>query len=148
MPQTIKRGLLRLLVASLCIALCDSFGTSQDQHEGFWMMLQTVQDIVAGKNLEQATRAISPEATLVWGSRMENLRSVVSGEVATCSLADTSYRGIAVQGRTNSSEDMGFIVLKTVKADTTVVRYHTVVFLKDSAGDYKISTWHAGDGRQ
>jgi len=53
-----------------------------------------------------------------------------------------------VQGRTNSSEDMGFIVLKTVKSDTTVVRYHTVVFLKDSSGDYKISTWHAGDGRQ
>ena len=112
------------------------------------MMLQTVQDIVAGKNLEQATRAISPGATLVCGSRMENLRSVVAGENATCTLADTSYHGIAVQGRTNASEDMGFIVLKTVKADTTVVRYHTVVFLKDSAGDYRISTWHAGDGRK
>jgi hypothetical protein len=148
MPPTIKRGLLRLLVAGLCIALCDSSVRSQDQHEGFWKMLQTVQDILAGKNLEQATRTISPGATLICGSRMENLRSVVEGEAGTCALADSSFHGIAVQGRTNSSEDMGFIVLKTVKADTTVVRYHTVVFLKDSAGDYKISTWHAGDGRE
>ena len=147
MSCAIKRSLLHLLVGGLCVALCGTNLTGQEQHGQFWKMIQTVQDILTGKNLEQATRAISPEATLVWGSRMENLRSVVSGEVATCSLADTSYRGIAVQGRTNSSEDMGFIVLKTVKSDTTVVRYHTVVFLKDSAGDYKISTWHAGDGR-
>ncbi len=147
MPYTIKRSLVFLLVASLCVAFCDTIVMSQDQHEGFWKMIQTVQDILAGKNLEQATRAISPGATLVCGSRMENLRSVVAGETAACFLADTSYHGIAIQGRTNDSEDMGFIVLKTAKADTTVVRYHTVVFLKDSAGDYKISTWHAGDGR-
>jgi hypothetical protein len=76
------------------------------------------------------------------------INSVVAGEIATCTLADTSYHGIAIQGRTNDSENMGFIVLKTVKADTTVVRYHTVVFLKDSAGDYKISTRQAGDGCQ
>jgi hypothetical protein len=146
MSHATHRFLLPLLVAGFCVSLSGASVVGQEQHEGFWKMIQTVQDILAGKNQEQATRAISPGATLICGSRMENLRSVVAGEIATCALADTSYHGIAVQGRTNDSEDMGFIILKTVKADTTVVRYHTVVFLKDSAGDYKISAWHAGDG--
>ena len=148
MSRTTHRFLLPLLVAGFCVSLRATSVVSQEQHEQFWKMIQTVQDILAGKNLEQATHAINPGATLVCGARMENLRSVVAGEIATCTLADTSYHGIAIQGRTNDSEDMGFIVLKTVKADTTVVRYHTVVFLKDSAGDYRINTWHTGDGCQ
>jgi len=60
------------------------------------------------------------------------------------SLADTSYHGVMILGETNPSEDAGYIILKTVKSDTTQVRFHTVVFLKDSTGRFNICSWHAG----
>jgi hypothetical protein len=51
---------------------------------------------------------------------------------------------VEIIGKTNPSEDAGFITLKTVQYDTTRVRFHTIVFMKDSTGEYKISIWHAG----
>ncbi len=133
-----------LLFVSLCLVPIANTVSRQEEHEEFWKTVRTVNDILAGQNIEQAVATISKGARLVCGVRFENLRAVVAGEVATCSLADTSYHGIAIQAQTNPSEDMGFLVLKTQQADTTKVRYHTVVFLKDSTGQFKILSWHTG----
>jgi hypothetical protein len=137
-----------LLFASLCMMPIANSVSSQDEHEEFYKIIRTVEDILAGKNVEQALDVIGHGAGLICGTRLENLRDVVTGKVATCSLADTSFHGIMVQGRTNRSEDMGFIILKTQKSDTTKVRFHTVVFIRDSIGHFQISVWHAGDGGQ
>ena len=136
-------GLL-LIFLSLCMVLNSNSVSSQDEHEEFYRIIRTVQDILAGKNVEQALDVVGQGAGLICGARLENLRDVMTGKVPTCSLADTSFHGIMVQGRTNSAEDMGFIILKMQKSDTTEVRFHTVVFIKDSVGRFKISVWHAG----
>lgn len=107
-------------------------------------MTRTIQDILAGKNTEEVLNAIGEKAGLVCGTRLEDLRGVMTGEITSCSLADTTNHGIAIQERTKQSGDMGFIVLKTQESDTTTVRFHTVVFMKDSVGQYKINIWHAG----
>jgi hypothetical protein len=57
---------------------------------------------------------------------------------------DTSYHGVMIKGRTDPSQTMGFILLKTAKRDTTKVMYHSIVFVKDTAGQYKIIDWHTG----
>jgi hypothetical protein len=140
------RGLMivLLIVIGLCIGPNSNRALGQDGHEEFYKLLHTVQDILAGKNMEQSLKAIGKGAGLVYGTKQVDLRGVVTGEITTCALVDTSYHGIAIQGRTNESEDMGFFVLKTQKVDTTVVRYHSIVFLRDSTGLYRISIWHAG----
>lgn len=132
-------GAILLLV---CCASWSACAQEQDEHE-FYKMLRTIQDILAGKNPVETRKAVGAGATLIRGGKLEDLRSVLSGGQGECLLADTSYRGIAVQGRTNTSEDMGYIVLKTQTSDTARVRFHTVVFTKDSTGRYLINTWHA-----
>ena len=148
LSRTRNIPVLLLLFVPLCMVLNPNTLSSQDEHEDFYKIIRTVEDILAGKNVEQALNVIGQGAGLICGTRLENLRDVVTGKVATCSLADTSFHGIMVKGRTNRAEDMGFIILKTQKSDTTKVRFHTVVFIKDSIGQFKISIWHAGDGGQ
>jgi hypothetical protein len=145
MPRTRNLLVLPLLIALLCMVTIANSVPSQDENGEFWKMIRTVQDILAGKNVEQSLKSVGKGAGLVYGAKQVDLRGVVTGEITTCALVDTSYHGIVVQGRTNQSEDMGFIVLKTQKADTTKVRFHTVVFIKDTTGHYIISVWHTGD---
>jgi hypothetical protein len=137
-------GLLLLFALLSMVPLANNL-SSQDKHEEFWQFVQTVQDILAGKNVEQAQSIIPQGAGLVYGARFEDLKSVVAGQIKSCSLADTSYHGVMIQAKTNPSEDAGFLILKTQKYDTTKVRFHTIVFMKDSTGKYKINIWHTGD---
>jgi hypothetical protein len=145
MSRTGNLLVLLLLFVLLCIVPIAKNVVSQDKHEEFWQFVQTVQDILAGKNVEQAQTIIPRGARLIYGARVENLKGVVTGEIKTCSLADTSYHQVEIIAQTNPSEDAGFLMLKTVKYDTTKVRFHTIVFMKDSTGQYKISIWQAGD---
>ena len=142
----IKYPLVSLpLFVLLCMLSFAGNVSGQEKHEEFYRFVQTVRDILAGKDLEQAQTIIPQEARLVYGARLEKLKAVVAGEIKGLSLADTSYHGVMIQGRTNPSEDAGFLILKTQKYDTTKVRFHTIVFMKDSTGKYKINIWHAGD---
>jgi hypothetical protein len=121
-----------------------SRASSQDTHEQFWRFVHAVQDILTGKGGAGSQSIIAKEARLVYGVRFERLQAVVAGNIESCSLVDTSYHQVEIIGKTNPSEDAGFITLKTVQYDTTRVRFHTIVFMKDSTGEYKISIWHAG----
>jgi hypothetical protein len=145
MSHNRNRFALFLLVVLLCMGPVANTAVSQDKHEEFWRLEQTVQDILAGKNAEQTTSTIAKGARLVYGVRFENLKGVVAGDINTCSLADTSYHGVEIVAETNASEDAGYIILKTKKSDPPKVRFHTVVFMKDSTGVYRIHSWHAGE---
>lgn len=133
-----------LLLLLFCIVPFANKASSRDKHEQFWRFVHTVQDILTGKDGAGSQSIISKEARLVYGVRFERLQVVVAGDIASCSLADTSYHQVEIIGKTNLSEDAGFITLKTVQYDTTKVRFHTIVFMRDSTGQYKISIWHAG----
>lgn len=143
-----KKSLAVFLVVSFCLAPVAKTFSSQDNREDFWKLVETVKDILAGKNVEHAKASISAGARLVYGVQFENLRSVVAGEIKTCPLADSSYQSVMINAMTNDSEDAGYIVLKTVKSDNSKVRFHTIVFMKDSTGQYKINSWHTGNGGQ
>ncbi len=134
-----------LLFVFVPVALSQNTASSASNRDKFLGLIQTADDILAGKNLEQAKTFIRPGARLVSGARYENLLDIVSGNVKGVSLTDTSYHGIMVAGQTNDSEDMGFFVLKTRTSDTSKVRFHSIVFSKDSTGQYKINIWHAGE---
>jgi hypothetical protein len=146
MSRTRTRLVLLLCSVLLTIGPVANTASSQDNHENFWRLNQTVQDILAGKNTEQAGTSIAKGARLVCGARIENLRDVVAGSVRTCSLADTSYHGVEIVAETNRAEDAGYIILKTKSSDKPAVRIHTVVFMKDSTGELTIHSWHAGAG--
>ncbi|HXX65421.1 MAG TPA: hypothetical protein VEO56_16590 [Bacteroidota bacterium] len=134
--------ILPFIAASFLPVPIASTSPGKDEHAALWQVVQSAEDILGGKNIGQARNTITKGASLIYGTRFENLRRVVGGEVAGCSLADTSYHGVMIQAETNPSEEMGFIILKTVTADSGKVRYHTLVVEKDSTGQYRIHHWH------
>jgi hypothetical protein len=145
MSRTRNLVALLLLFILVCIVPIDNNVSSQVKSERFYGLIQTVQDILAGKNIEQAKTTIARGARLVYGTEFEDLEGVVAGEIKTCSLADTSYQGVMVQLKTNQSEDAGYVILKTQRVDKAKVRFHTIVFMKDSTGQLKIESWHTGN---
>jgi len=145
MSRTRYLLVLPLLFVFLCMVPIANNVSSQDKSERFYGLIQTVQDILTGKNAEQTQTTIVTGARLVYGAEFEDLKGVVAGEIKTCSLADTAYHGVMVQLKTNQSEDAGFLILKTQTVDKAKVRFHTVVFMKDSTGQLKIESWHTGD---
>jgi hypothetical protein len=141
----------RIAVAILGCGLisCISFaaiGTGQDKSDDVNRLVQTVRDILGGKHPEVTATAIAPGAMLVKGTRFENLSDVVAGRSRTCSLTEGSYEAVSLQSKTNKSDDAGYLILKTQHIDKNRVRFHTVVFMKDSTGLLKIESWHTGDG--
>lgn len=144
MSRTRNLLVLPLLFVLLGTAPIVDNVSNQEARERIWQLVRTVKDILAGEDVEQARTAVSQGARLVYGARFEELEAVVAGEIKGLSLADTSYHGVMIRAETNSSEDAGFLILKTQKSDTTNVRFHTVVFMKDSTGQFKIHGWHTG----
>jgi hypothetical protein len=145
MSRTRNIVVLLVLLGILIVVPIVNNVSSQDKSKRFYGLIQTVQDILTGKNLEQTQTKIAHGARLVHGAEFEDLKGVVAGEIKTCPLADTSYQGVMVQLKTNQSEDAGYIILKTQTVDKAKVRFHTVVFMKDSTGQLKIESWHTGD---
>jgi hypothetical protein len=148
MSRTRKLLDLPLLFLLLSMFPLASHVLSQDKSERFYGLIQTARDILTGKNTEQTQTTIAHGARLVCGVEFEDLKAVVAGKVKTCSLADTSYQGVMVQLKTNQSEDAGYLILKTQTVDKAKVRFHTVVFMKDSTGQLKIESWHTGDNHR
>jgi hypothetical protein len=145
MSRTRKLGVLFPLSVLLGVTPFANNLSSQDKSDDFYRLIQTVQDILTGKNAEQTRTSVAHGARLVYGTRFEDLRDVVSGDGKTGSLVDTSYQGVMVQLKTNQSEDAGYLILKTQTLDKSKVRFHTVVFMKDSTGQLKIESWHTGE---
>jgi hypothetical protein len=148
MSRTKNFLVLPLLLLLLGMVPIASDVSSPDKSERFYGLIQTVQDILTGTNVEQTQTTIGHGARLVYGAEFEDLKGVVSGTIKTCSLADTSYKGVMVQLKTNESEDAGYLILKTQTVDKAKVRFHTVVFMKDSTGQLKIESWHTGDNNR
>ena len=72
----------------------------------------------------------------------------MSGEIATCSRADTFYLNVMIRSNATESEDSGYLALKTVTSDNSGVRFRTVMFMKDSTGQCKMSGYHAREGER
>ena len=136
-----------LLLGILALFLAPQSVSAQEEHQEFWTFFQKVQDILTGKNVEQTLDVISPEAQLISGGEFQNLRSIVAGTVNGHSLADSTFQSVMIQVKTNASEDMGYIILKTQISGAPTVRYHSIVFMRDSSGQYSIQSWHAGAAR-
>jgi hypothetical protein len=142
MPHIKNLTVLLSLAAALFLSSTAGSHFGQEDHGEFWSVVRTIENILTGENAGKTANVIGRSTELIYGGKVLNLRDVVSGKVPSCSLADTSFHGATIDARTNASEDMGFIRLKTRRADTTQVRYHTIVVLKDSIGKFEIVSWH------
>ena len=141
------------MLKKLAIVLCIlspvprsvSFSQTQDPKESDLLghLVSLAEQILADHAAEQSTPAIAPGARLVFGSRNVDLRDVVSGRDTSITLVERpSHQPIALHLKTNESEDTAYLLLTTA-TPSKEPRFHTVVFMKDKAGVWRIETWHA-----
>ncbi len=116
---------------------------NEDQSKKWEPLVQTVQDILGGKNMEQTKQWISAGASLVFDGRLEDLHDVVTGKSTICSLVEQSSSVPAsLRLKINDPEDAAYLIMTTQREDKESQRYHTVVFMKDPKGVWKIESWH------
>lgn len=105
-------------------------------------LLGITQRILAG-NVNQSDTLVTAGARLVSGSLDVNLREVVAGKNTSLSLVEDSSRGgIAIRLKTNDNDDAGYLLYTTSTREKKNLWYHTVVFMKDKAGQWRIESWH------
>lgn len=128
----------------ICVPPARGQGNPTDPHPEFSSFVTHIADILNGKTGEVVEACISPSARFVVSGKEVLLSSVLHRADGAPSLADPAYQGIAIWAQTNDADDAGFLVFKTRStADSTKVRYHSVYFLRDSTGRYRVNLWHA-----
>lgn len=108
--------------------------------------IETVQDIIAGKNIEKSKTFISPEAYVISGAKFENLYDVVSGYNKNIRLTEESSRRMGFfMVKSNEDKTAAFMTCKTVSQNKDQERFHSIVFMKDMKKVWKIVSWHTSD---
>jgi hypothetical protein len=135
--------ILSFLITVCCLASFSQDSKKQDQYGKWEPMVQMVQDILAGKNPDKRAIIISPSAYLVSGKHFESLQGVINGENKECSLNEGALRSaVWLHLKVNDPENAAFLILRTQTEKKTDDRFHTVVFMKDSGGQWSIQSWH------
>ena len=139
-----------LVLISLAITWCLHGFAQQtmnlDQYGKWGAIIQSAQNILAGKSPDKTTITIAPDAYLVAGKRFENLQGVINGEIKGCSLNEApSRQAVWLHLKANNQENAVVLVLKTQSEKKTDDRFHTVVFMKGTTGQWSMQSWHASE---
>jgi TonB family protein len=118
-------------------------GGYKSGYEDLMKLKENTVQLVQGKTTEEILSQIDAEAYIVIGNRMEHLPGLVR---------DKGKRGLLLEGpeskvvstrlKADFSVDSAFLVLVTKPDSTSAERYHTIVFFKSEAGNWKIYAWH------
>ncbi len=107
------------------------------------LLEDNIKDLLKGKVSETLKNQVAKEAHIVLGNRDELLSLV---------LSEQSKRKLIVEGSDskvessrmvlNDAKDSAFLEMKTSSSKTKGSRFHTIVFMKSSEGEWKIQAWH------
>lgn len=118
-------------------------GAYRSQNEDLIMLQKTVRSFLQGEVSDTLKSHIDREAYAVVGNRYENLYSLIAEKSKRTLLVEGPHSKIASSRLILAhSGDAAFLVLKTLPAKGKSERYHTVVFMKSPAGEWRIEAWH------
>lgn len=104
--------------------------------------ISIITSVLSG-NTSEITSSVSTDAYLVYGNRYEHLYGVISGSNKELSLKEDALRKITFYtAKTNDSGTGAFVTVKTDNQAKKKARFHTVVFMKNGSGIWKIVSWH------
>ena len=112
-------------------------------HEALFKLKDDVLEILRGGLSDESKRFIDPEAYVIIGSRYQPLLGLLTDKKKNSYLVEGRETKIEFSHlRTDGTEKAAYLVLKTTPEKSTAPRFHTVVFMRGSAGEWKIETWH------
>jgi hypothetical protein len=100
-------------------------------------------NIIQGSKLDRAKASVEPGAYIIDGNHYENLVAVLNGEVRTCKVVEGPDSQIRFfHGYINDDVTWASLVIKTAFANGKRERYHTIQFVRQPGGEWKIKSWH------
>lgn len=116
------------------------------RYTGYYAFADRVLAILRGATSDSLKSQIDPGAYAIIGNRYEHLYSLIF---------DKPKRDVLVEGPNSTSnffaltvddsEDMAVITMKTRPGAGKPERYHTIVLMKSSLGQWKIRAWHTSN---
>jgi protein TonB len=116
-------------------------------HEELFQLKADVENFLRGQSQDSLARLVDPEAYIVFETDFEPLLPLVKDKKKSTRLVegkDTKFEFSRL--RTDADMKACFLVLKTQPVKSNSPRFHTVVFMKDSSGNWKIEAWHVSHG--
>ncbi|MGE5500280.1 MAG: hypothetical protein ACM3Q2_19565 [Syntrophothermus sp.] len=101
-----------------------------------------VTNVLSGNGAE-VTASVSSDAYLVYGGKFEHLYGVITGSNKKMTLREDPARKITFySAKINDSGTGAFVTLRTDDKTKKKGRFHTIVFMKNGSGIWKIVSWH------
>jgi hypothetical protein len=133
---------LIILVASLCHAqaLQDTL-----KNEDMSKIIDHIGKMMQGGEFAEFKQYVSPEANVVSGQTVAHLQDILKGKDRESVLHENASRQmVQVTARSNKNEDAIYVVLKTLNAQKSEPRYHSLVLYKEPGTGWQIFLWHVG----
>lgn len=102
-----------------------------------------VRDILQGADRPSIRSAISPGALLVDGGSQRDLSEALFGKNRSTAVIRESDRKVTIERLSISPETTSAYLVTEIQFKTrTESRFHSVFFMKDKQGNWKVKHWH------
>ena len=112
------------------------------KNKELWKLQKVVVEYLTGRSEQDILSLIDPEAYIIADTKYENLKAVLTDWNKVKLYLGIPERPFGVRHlKTDASENSAYLTLFTPEIDRPAFN-HTIVFMKDSVGDWKITAWH------
>ena len=113
-------------------------------YETIFKLQEDAMRILRGEFTEELRSLIELEAYAVIGSNFEHLQSLLTDRRRSTQLVEGKATKIEMSRlRTDDSQNAAYLILKTKPGPKKATRFHTIVFMHNPAGEWKLASWHA-----
>jgi len=129
-----------LIVGSFPWVQASGDGDDQDTSPGWTILQHTVQEVLTGGRLGPYSAQIAPGAQIAVGDSVLDLADALASGYVTLPIHGQSKPPALIRQKMNREGDAAFMLFGTQR--DSGMRYHTVVFMRDSTGTWAIESWH------
>ena len=105
--------------------------------------LSMVRDVIDQKDIAKAKAVLDPKAYMIDGTRFKSiLETLRTGRKGNALLAEQTRKITFTKLKIADDGKWAYLVLRTESLKSGNLRYHTILFSRDSAGLWHIEHWH------
>ena len=111
----------------------------------FFDAVQHLTYVLQGASFDKIQEYISEGAVVILSDTTMRVRDLLAKDNRQSLFHEDSRRqGVAIDARSNESEDAAFVVLKTLNAERGDPHYHSFTLYKEPAKGWQLFLWHVG----
>ena len=113
-------------------------------YEALFKLKDDALRILRGELTEELKSLVDVESYAVIGSNFEHLQSLLTDKHKSSLLLEGKATKIEMSRlKTDAKQNVAYLILKTKPGPKKANRFHTIVFLQNPTGEWKLVSWHA-----